>query len=325
MNAIPSNASITDRAVQGMYYRKLQELNATAWINRLALTLKTDQPNGENFNWFSATPQFREHVGSIQLNELTNDGIKIVPVDWESSLQFKKRDMRFDKTGQIRTRINELAVQTINFDHLKATQLIQDAEQYVCYDGSYFFDTDHTEGIVAPQSNKLTISLASVASAIGSSFTGGVSRPSADALSEIIAQLLEQAIGFKDDQGNSVNAYATAWDVMVPPRMMVNTLKAVSAPNLAQGTTNGLSTAGMRFNVVANPTLTWTNKLALFRADETVTKPIIKVVLEEPQLLPSIENGEFEVTSKRKFYSAQMASNMALGDWRSSVLAEIAA
>ena len=68
--------------------------------------------------------------------------------------------MRRDKTGQIDIRIRE-QVQRAQAHWAKLlSDLIIAAESTVCYDGQYFFDTDHSEGDSGTQDNDLSIGVA---------------------------------------------------------------------------------------------------------------------------------------------------------------------
>jgi hypothetical protein len=90
--------------------------------------------------------------------------------DRQQSLRGHARDpqkgsTRRDKTGQIRARMAEFA---INAAQTHWAELVLDARSStaptsLCYDGQYFFDTDHTEGEnTTNQSNSITVTLSTL-------------------------------------------------------------------------------------------------------------------------------------------------------------------
>src|ERR1051325_2608810 len=72
--------------------------------------------------------------------------LTIVNKTWESTIRIDADEQRRDKTGQIMVRVNELARRVATHPNKLLSTLISSGASSACYDGQYFFDTDHSEG-----------------------------------------------------------------------------------------------------------------------------------------------------------------------------------
>jgi hypothetical protein len=153
-------------------------------------------------------PAMREWVGGRQAKGFRENGITIVNKRYEATLEVLLDEMRRDKTGQVMVRVAELAQRTnAHWAKLLSTLLIA-GESAVCYDGQFFFDTDHAEGDSGAQDNDLSVDIAVT------------SAPTAGEMEGAILRLTQQILGFKDDQGEPMNEEARSFLVMVPVNMM---------------------------------------------------------------------------------------------------------
>jgi phage major head subunit gpT-like protein len=186
----------------------------------------------------------------------------------------------------------------------------------MCYDGQAFFDTDHSEGDSGTQTNDLALgdySELNVATA---------TNPTAYELMNVILKMVQHLYTIKDDQGEPMNAMARDFLVMVPVPFWGAALKAVNGEMLQSGTgsvDNPLKSAGINISVVANPRLTWTTKLAIFRTDGRA-KPLI-MQEEVPLKVDAIAEGsEEEFKYNRHLYGVKAIRNAGFGYWQHAVL-----
>lgn len=133
---------ITSRAVIGAYYARLDTNPGLAWVNGISNLFNSDQES-ETYAWLGQSPALREWVGGRHAKGFTENGITIRNKHYESTLEVALADVRRDKSGQIMARVSDFAdrAQT-HWASLLSTLLINGASA-LCYDGQYFFDTDH--------------------------------------------------------------------------------------------------------------------------------------------------------------------------------------
>src|SRR3989304_3152445 len=143
------------RAVVGFYFEALEAQAGQGWIDAVSNYFTSDQVS-EEYKWLGMPPALREWIGGRNAKGFTTNGIEIANKHFQSTIEISLRDLRRDKTGQIRTRMAELAERgNTHFAKLLST-LIVGGEAGLCYDGQYFFDTDHTEGDSGTLSNDIT-------------------------------------------------------------------------------------------------------------------------------------------------------------------------
>lgn len=165
----------------------------------------------------------------------------------------------------MQARVNELADRTTAHWWSLIAPLIVNAESAVCYDGQYFFDTDHSEGDSGTQSNDITSAAATPAN------------PTAAEMIKAIMASVEKMIGYKDDRGEYVNENLTEFYVVVGTGLMKHALEALTQTRVSGGDSNILiEQDSFRFRVEASPRLSsWTTKFAIFSTQGT-QKPIIR-------------------------------------------------
>lgn len=306
------------RAIIGTFYDVLAQNNGAAWIDPLSMLFQSNQES-ETYKWLGMSPAMREWIGGRNAKGFRENGITIVNRHYEATLEVLLQELRRDKTGQILLRVSEMADRTnAHWASLLSTLIIA-AESAVCYDGQYFFDTDHSEGDSGTQSNDLSIDI----SALPAQAHGSTTAPSAEEMSLCVLQAISAILGFKDDQGEPMNEGASNFLVMVPISLFPTAQGSVSAEAFAGSGSNLvpnlLRKANFNISVVANPRLTWTTEFAVFRADGRV-KPFIRQE-EEPVVLNAIAEGsELEFKESKHQYGVDCWRNVGYGYWQHACL-----
>ena len=136
---------------------------------------------------------------------------------------------------------------------------------------------------------------------------------------EAIVKGIAQVIGFKDDTGEPMNESARAFMVLVPTSFLSSTLIALSSNNI-DSTGNPLA-GGSPFQVdwVANPRLTWTDKLAVFRTDGE-SRPFIFQEELPVQVQILAEGSELEVNENQHQYGVKAIHEAGYGFWQDACL-----
>ncbi|MCK4342022.1 MAG: Mu-like prophage major head subunit gpT family protein [Phycisphaerae bacterium] len=300
------DTGLTSRAVIGRFYRRLEEYAQTAWWTRLAMHFTSNQES-ETYKWLGMVPQVREWIGGRQVKPLRSKGVTIVNKTWESTIRVDADEQRRDKTGQIMVRVNEMARRVATHPNKLLTTLILNGETTACYDGQYFFDTDHSEGDSGTQDNDINYDAATP------------SAPTDTEMYEAIVKGLGQIMSFQDDQGEPMNETAREFLVMVPMSFLSSTLVALAGKTV-DATSNPLA-GGEPFKVnwVANPRLTWTDKFAIFRADGS-TRPFIFQEELPVQIQVLAEGSELEVNENQHQYGVKAIHEAGYGFWQDACL-----
>jgi phage major head subunit gpT-like protein len=314
---MPANRLLTSRAIIGDIYNRLT-VTPPGWVDRYVMRMGSNQET-ENYAWLGMVPQMREWVGGREPKSVRENTFSVSNKPYESTLEVFTKELRRDQSGQISVRIGELARRVLSFPASLLTTLMIAGEATVCYDGEYFFDTDHSEGSSGAQSNDLAIDISGLPTG-DSDNHGTVTVPHVLEMQQCILQAIQAILGFKDDQGEPMNDDARSFEVMVPTSLWSIATAAVTVPVLAAGQTNQIpALAGFNISVVVNPRLTWTDKFSVYRTDGE-TKPFI-LQEEVPIFVDAIAEGsELEFTYKKHWYGVQWEGAVAYGFWQHACL-----
>jgi phage major head subunit gpT-like protein len=293
------------------------------WVRAISNYFTSDQES-ETYRWLGQVPIMREWVGGRQAKGFNTNGLTIENKHFEATLEIPTIDMRRDKTGQINVRIDELADRTNTHWAQLLSKLIINGESTVCYDGQYFFDSEHKEGKSGKQSNKLELDLSKFAEHIESGKVGTPENPSESALRFAILETIQQILSYKDDQGEPMNESASQFLVMVPTSMWYLSKSALAVPLTVGGASNMVKVLSeVNISIVQNPRLdAWNDKFAIFRTDGSV-RPFIRQE-EKPVVLKAIAEGsELEFKEERHHYGVDTWRNVGYGFWQHACLSQL--
>jgi phage major head subunit gpT-like protein len=283
------------------------------WVDPVSMLFTSDQ-SSETYAWLGQSPAMREWIGGREAKGFRENGITIANKKYEATLEIPLDWMRRDKTGQIQVRIDEMA-QRANAHWAKLlTALIEAGEAATlgtCYDGQYFFDTDHSEGDSGTQSNDISVDITTTTA------------PTAAEMETAILTATQKIMGYKDDQGEPMNEAARSFVVMVPTPFMSATAAALNNPIITTGSTSFTNTlvnlGGFSYQIAINPRLSWTTKFALFRAVGGVS-PFIRQEEESLQISALAEGSEEEFKNDRHLYGIKAMRNVGFGYWQKACL-----
>lgn len=305
---------LSTRDIIGRYFKTLEQDAGTAWISSLSNMFNSDQAS-ETYKWIGQVPSMREWIGARQAQGLDTYGITIKNLEYESTLEFTDKEMRRDKTGQIDIRIREHS-QRANTHIMKLlSALVSGGESSVCYDGQYFFDTDHTEASSGTQSNDLSIDI----SALPAQTHGSTTNPSVEEMKAVILQGIQAIVGFKDNQGEPMNEMAKEFLVMCPISLYSIALAAATSLVITSGQTNELA-ANFSVKVIPNVRLSWTDKVAIFRTDANVKSFITQQ--EVPiEVSATSREGDLWFDKRMQRFGLYWSGNVGYGYWQNACLA----
>ena len=309
-------SALSSRAIQGMYFARLEANPGMAWVNALANIFPSDQ-SGETYNFLGQSPKFREWIGGRQAKGMRSNGFTVLNKHFEATLEISKKDLRRDKTGQILARVQEFADKSATHWASMLSTLLLNGPTTVCYDGQYYFDTDHSEGDSGSQSNKIDVDISTLPAAVH----GVVTAPSVEEMQQAMLGGIAQILSYKDDQGEPMNEDAKSFTVQVPIGLYLTALTAVSTiatAALAQNFNPNMM-AGLSVNVVMNPRLTWTDKFSVHRTDSPI-KGLICQQEQGVELKVKAEGSEFEFDNDAWQLGLDTWRNLGYGYWQRACL-----
>jgi phage major head subunit gpT-like protein len=100
-----------------------------------------------SYNWLGNFPKLREWVGDRIIKDLTAFNYSIANKDWESTIEVDRNDIQDDLYGTYNPIVSEMGrAAAAHPDELIFVTLLPDGFSTECYDGQFFFDTDHPVG-----------------------------------------------------------------------------------------------------------------------------------------------------------------------------------
>lgn len=304
-----SARSLSSRAIIGEFYARLDQDLGNTWIPGVSREFMSNQES-ETYKWLGMAPAMREWIGGRQPRGFRANGITIENKRYEATLEVSMDEIRRDKTGQVMARVQELAARTNAHWASLLTALIIAGESMACYDGQFFFDTDHAEGDSGTQSNDIT---------------NDITTPTAPTAAEMQSSILlatQAILGFKDDVGEPMNESAREFLVMIPVSYLAATAAALGATVINQTSNNIMalgSLGGFAYRMAVNPRLSWTTKFALFRTDGPVSA-LIRQSEEGVTVDALAEGSEEEFKNDRHLYGVKARRNVGYGYWQKACL-----
>lgn len=305
--------TLTSRGIIGSFYLALEQDLGASWIDTLSNYFTSDQES-ETYKWLGMVPQMREWIGGRNAKGLRETGMTITNKLYESTLEVLVDEINRDKTGQVMVRVREQAQRANSHWAKLLSDLVIAGESAVCYDGQYFFDTDHSEGDSGSQDNDITSNITTTTA------------PTAGEMETAILKSIEQILKFKDDQGEPMNENAREFMVMVPVPFMSAAAAALGSQIIVDSSTsrsNGILTlasmGGFNVRLAVNPRLSWTTKFATFRTDAPI-KSLLRQEEEPISVAAIAEGSELEFTHRKHHYGITASRAVGYGMWQRACL-----
>jgi len=303
------------RAIIGRFFAKLEEYMGKSWVDRVSMLFTSDQES-ETYKWLGMPPALREWLGGRHAHGFRENGVTIINKTFEATLEVMVDWLRRDKTGQIDIRIAELAQRAVGHWAKLLSTLIQNgtgATSGLCYDGQYFFDSDHSEGDSGTQLNLLA------AAQVGALDVAAATTPTAIEAVKAILGVIGYMLGYKDDQGEPMNSEGKKFLIMTGVELWPYLCPAVVAPVVSSGETNvirELAKEGFEVSIVPNPRLSsFTDKFIVFRTDAPASS-LIRQEEEAIKMSAIAEGSEEEFKHNRHLYGVKAIRNVGYGYWQ---------
>ena len=109
----------------------------------------------EKYSWLGSMPGMREWLGPRQFKQVEGADYTLANKHWESSLEILKTDVDDDRVGMLGMLSEQLGTEAAYHPDQLMLEAMIAGESATCFDGQYFFDTDHVWGDSGSQSNDL--------------------------------------------------------------------------------------------------------------------------------------------------------------------------
>lgn len=255
--------AITKRGVQERYHYLASQMERQAYYASLygGMPFNTDQAT-EEYPFLGSAPAMRKWIGSRKHKSLREFTYSLKTERYEASQGLPIDVIEDAKTTHIDELLRQLVARGMqHWDVLFHNALVA-GESAACYDGQFFFDTDHAAS-GTNQSNDITFNVTTPAS------------PTAEEMSLALAAAFSQIRGFHDDEGQPMNQDANAFMVIAPLAFEQALRTALGAEFVANSSGSMVSNPRVGFGgtTVAPQTSVylddagWTTKFAVFRTD----------------------------------------------------------
>lgn len=234
-----------------------------------------------DYKWLANFPRMRKWVGDKLVKALAAFGYTIENEDWEATVEVDRNDFDDDQLGIYKPQAQAAGQSAKQLPDEIVFELLNKGFVSKCFDGQYFFDTDHPvgdKGLVYSNKGTAKLSAATLAAAQGSY---GAART-------VLRKM-------KDDEGRPLNI--TPNKLVVPPALEDTANALMTVDRLEDGKPNPYK--GTATVVVAN----WlTNDNAWFLLDTSKpVRPFILQIRKKPEFVSQTDMASDDVFSRKKF------------------------
>ncbi len=258
----------------------------------------------EKYGWIGNMPGMREWLGERQFSELRSANFVLENKHWESSLAIKKTDLADDNLGQYGPVLEQLGIEAAHHPDELWFSVLEQGESTACFDGQFFFDTDHVWGNSGSQSNDITSTVVST------------SAPTVAEIKTAIRKMIRTMLAFKNDQGKLYNRPTVGrlndLTLLVPLALRDLVYDALESELIS----NSSNVVVDRPNIVSSPYLTSDVKLYLFKTGEAV-KPF---VFQRREPLTRMMKGIDDLETKDVKFMTEARYNVGYFAWWTSIL-----
>lgn len=305
----------TSRAITGWLHKALQE-QPPAWVPRVSsFNPNANQPDGEHYRFTEESPSMRKWEGPRQAHELSTQGVIVISDEYEATLEVKRRELRVEKTGQLRQRINEMGMGAARRHWAQLLfPLVANAASSAAvygagatYDGVNFVGATHR----GSQSNAVAASAATPAN------------PTIAELSTAVFEAVKRLVSFTDKHGEPMNEGMQGVFILGPTQILP-ALTGLLSQTLIQGSggtiENLVRTQGrFMFDGMTETRLDAVygaaNKIAVFRADAGQASALIRQEEEGIVIDALAEGSAEEVMNNRHVYGVRNTRGVGYGRW----------
>jgi phage major head subunit gpT-like protein len=312
--------ALGSRDIIGMIDNGLEMSKDKTWPFLCGMEFNSNQAT-EKYRIIGATPAMREWIGGRSIKSLRTAGVDVTNKPFEATMQIHVDDLRRDKTGFIKMRIDQMVEKAVSHWAKLLSTLRIAGTSTVCVDKEYFYAASHSWGDSGTLSNLLTSSDYSELEVTDAD------NPTPVELAKAILKVVQHFYTFKDDQGEPSNENASKFLVQVPINMYGALIQALSSNFLSTGTgvvDNPLKLKDGGFEIIPSPNPRLTSDVDFFvdRIDGAA-KPFILQSETDIKISAKAEGSEFEHDTNMHEYGINVSRNVGFGFWDKSIKATL--
>ncbi|MDA8258369.1 MAG: Mu-like prophage major head subunit gpT family protein [Betaproteobacteria bacterium] len=258
-------------------------------------------PSGSSqndYNWLSAFPRMRKWIGEKAVKSLEAFKYSIVNDDWEATVEVNRNHIDDDQLGIYAPQAQMAGFSARQLPDEIVSDLKNNAFASLCYDGQFFYDTDHPVA-GASVSNKLAVAL-SVATPAAAAASYGAARTA--------------IMNFKDDEGRPLALIPNVLEV--PPALESVALTLINSDKLNDNSPNPYKGTA---TVLVNPRLTSATAWFLHVTNMPV-KPFIYQERKAPVFVEQTDPQADDVFNRKLFkFGAEARAAGGYAFWQMSV------
>jgi phage major head subunit gpT-like protein len=277
---------------------------ATPFYPRIC-SVVTSKGADEEYGLLGRVPGVREWLGDRDWKQLRGARWTLENKKWEISLRIEKDDIADDRLGMYTPTMAQLGRRAAKHPDKLVWDLFALAESETCFDGQYFFDTDHSWGDSGPQSNDLTYDATDHTAVTAAEFKLAYN------------QAVDALIGYKDDQGELLNDdivdETQSILLIVPTALRQVAHDALSVRTVATGGENFVL---QRPTIVTSARLGSSAKFYTFKVDE----PLKPFVFQARSPLKRQMKNTDDLEWKDVKFMTEARYNVGYGAWWTAVL-----
>ncbi len=115
------------------------------WFEQLAMTVPANT-RIMDYKFLLDFPTVREWIGDRQISSLEPKAYQVETKDWEATIEIERNDLEDEQLGLYNPIIAAMAEEAKRHPEKLIADLLKSGISSSCYDGQYFFDTDHPVG-----------------------------------------------------------------------------------------------------------------------------------------------------------------------------------
>lgn len=261
-------------------------------------TMKVPSGSSQNdYTWLSRFPKMIKWLGSKTIKALEAFTYTVVNDDYEATVEVDRNDIEDDNLGIYAPMAKEAGFSSKQLPDEIDAELKNNAFANLCFDGQYFYDTDH-EVNGASVSNKGTAALSAATKTLVAASYG-------------VARLA--IMNFKDDEGRPLGLIPNLLEV--GPALETTAKLICNNPKLEDDKPNPyFGTA----EVVVNPWLTSSTQWMLHVTNRPL-KPFIYQERKAPVFVQQVNPDSDDVFNRKKFkFGAEARAAGGYGLWQFS-------
>jgi len=257
-------------------------------------------PSGSSQNdytWLSLFPKMRKWIGDKVIKALEAFKYTVVNDDWEATVEVDRNDIEDDNLGIYAPQAQMAGYSAKQLPDEIVADLKNNAFANTCYDGQYFYDTDHS--VASSSVSNKGVAVLSGATQAAAEASYGAARTA--------------IMSFRDDEDRPLGLVPDTLEV--PPALETTGRRLVEMDKLADDTPNPYKGTA---KLVVNPRLTSTTAWFLHVTSMPV-KPFVYQERKAPNFVEQTDPQNDNVFMRKKFrFGAEARAAGGYAFWQMS-------